>query len=103
MIGQVSRQCRDDGGRRERNAGDGVVQAAQASLGESQSLEHLPQGISVVDAQLRLVAWNRRYAEQFRYPPELLQVGRPIEDLIRYNARRGLLGNEPEEAIRRRL
>ncbi|WP_261370106.1 hybrid sensor histidine kinase/response regulator [Lysobacter antibioticus] len=86
-----------------RNAGDGVVQAAQASLGESQSLEHLPQGISVVDAQLRLVAWNRRYAELFRYPPELLQVGRPIEDLIRYNARRGLLGNEPEEAIRRRL
>lgn len=87
-----------------RNAQDGVVQAArQASLGEGQSLEHLPQGVSVVDSQLRLVAWNQRYAELFRYPPELLQVGRPIEDLIRYNARRGLLGNDPEDAILRRL
>lgn len=87
-----------------RNAQDGVVHAArQASLGEGQSLEHLPQGVSVVDAQLRLVAWNQRYAELFRYPPDLLQVGRPIEDLIRYNARRGLLGSDPEDAIRRRL
>ncbi|SFK84021.1 histidine kinase [Lysobacter sp. cf310] len=87
-----------------RTAQDGVVQAAhRASTGEGQSLEHLPQGVSVVDAQLRLVAWNQRYAELFRYPPELLQVGRPIEDLIRYNARRGLLGDDPEEAIKRRL
>ncbi|WP_196778789.1 hybrid sensor histidine kinase/response regulator [Lysobacter silvisoli] len=87
-----------------RNAQDGLVHAArQASMGEGQSLEHLPQGVSVVDAQLRLVAWNQRYAELFRYPPELLQAGRPIEDLIRYNARRGLLGPDPEEAIRRRL
>lgn len=87
-----------------RTAQDGVVQAAhRASIGESQSLEHLPQGVSVVDAQLRLVAWNQRYAELFRYPPDLLQVGRPIEDLIRYNARRGLLGDDPEDAIRRRL
>lgn len=87
-----------------RTAQDGVVQAAhRASTGEGQSLEHLPQGVSVVDAQLRLVAWNQRYAELFRYPPDLLQVGRPIEDLIRYNARRGLLGDDPEEAIKRRL
>lgn len=87
-----------------RTAQDGIVQAAQASIGESRSLEHLPQGISVVDRQLRLVAWNRRYAELFRYPTELLQVGRPIEDLIRYNVRRGLLGDtDPEEAVRKRL
>ncbi|MBO7941762.1 PAS-domain containing protein, partial [Streptomyces sp. S9] len=80
-----------------------VHAARQASMGEGQSLEHLPQGVSVVDSQLRLVAWNQRYAELFRYPPELLQVGRPIEDLIRFNAKRGLLGIDPEDAIRRRL
>ncbi len=88
-----------------RTAQDGIVQAAQrADAGLSRSLEHLPQGVVIIDAELRLVAWNSRYVELFRFPPELLQVGRPIEDLFRFNARRGLLGPGPaEEAIQRRL
>lgn len=89
-----------------RNAEDGVVAAAErAAVGQSTSLEHLPQGVSVVDAEQRLVAWNRRYVEIFRCPPELMRVGRPIEDLIRHNLRRGLIaaGADPEEAVQRRL
>src|ERR1700693_5425231 len=61
------------------------------------TLEHLPQGVSVVDADLRLVAWNRRYVEIFDYPPDLVQVGRPIEILMRYNAERGLFGRGDAE------
>ena len=88
-----------------RTAQDGIVQAARdADGGLSRSLEHLPQGVVIIDAELRLVAWNSRYAELFRFPPDLLQVGRHIEDLFRHNARRGLLGPGPiEEAIQRRL
>ncbi|MCW1976326.1 hybrid sensor histidine kinase/response regulator [Xanthomonas campestris] len=88
-----------------RTAQDGVVAAAQqANTGLSRSLEHLPQGVVVIDAALNLVAWNSRYVELFRFPAELLQVGRPIEDLFRFNARRGLLGPGPiEAAIERRL
>lgn len=88
-----------------RTAQDGLVQAAQhADTGLSRSLEHLPQGVVIIDAELNLVAWNSRYVELFRFPPELVQVGRPIEDLFRYNARRGLLGPGPiEDAIARRL
>ena len=88
-----------------RTAQDGLVQAAQqADTGLSRSLEHLPQGVVIIDAQLNLVAWNSRYVQLFRYPQDLLQVGRPIEDLLRYNARRGLLGPAPvEAAIQRRL
>ncbi|HET8880891.1 MAG TPA: NahK/ErcS family hybrid sensor histidine kinase/response regulator [Solimonas sp.] len=88
-----------------RTAQDGVVEAARrAALGQSASLEHLPQGVSVVDAELRLVAWNRRYVEIFRYPSELMQTGRPIADLFRFNAQRGLLGDgDEDQAIRRRL
>lgn len=87
------------------SARDGVVLAAErARIGERQSLEHLPQGVSVIDAELRLTAWNRRYVEIFGYPPELIRVGRPIEDLLRYNARRGLLGNhDVDDAVQRRL
>ncbi|RGE42979.1 response regulator [Comamonas testosteroni] len=88
-----------------RTAQDGIVQAAkQADTGLSRSLQHLPQGVVVVDPQLRLVAWNSRYVELFRYPPELMRVGQPIEALIRHNARRGLLGKvNVEQAIERRL
>ncbi len=88
-----------------RTAQDGLVHAAHTSdYGESRSLQHLPQGVCVVDAQLNLVAWNRRYIELFRFPPGFIQVGRPIADVFVYNAKRGLLGPGPiDEAIERRL
>jgi histidine kinase len=64
----------------------------------------LPQGVSVVDSDLRLVAWNRRYVEIFGFPAELVQVGKPIEALIRYNAERGLYGSGDVEAyVQKRL
>jgi histidine kinase len=92
-----------------RTAQDGIVQAAQQAAqqtdtGLSRSLEHLPQSVVIIDAGLNLVAWNSRYVQLFRYPADLMQVGRPIEDLLRHNARRGLLGAGPvEESIERRL
>lgn len=88
-----------------RTAQDSLVEAAQqADAGLSRSLEHLPQGVVIIDGELRLVAWNSRYVELFRFPPGLVKVGRPIEDIFRYNARRGLLGPGPiEAAIERRL
>jgi histidine kinase len=92
-----------------RTAQDGIVQAAQQAAeqtdkGLSRSLEHLPQGVVIIDADLNLVAWNSRYVELFRFPSDLMRVGQPIADLLRHNARRGLLGPGPvEDAIERRL
>ncbi|WP_101927254.1 MULTISPECIES: PAS-domain containing protein [Luteimonas] len=88
-----------------RTAQDGLVAAAQeADTGLSRRLAHLPQGVVIVDADLRIVAWNARYIELFRFPPDLVQVGTSIEAVFRYNARRGLLGPGPvEDAIQRRL
>ncbi len=92
-----------------RTAQDGIVQAAQQAAqqtdtGLSRSLEHLPQGVVIIDADLRLVAWNSRYVQLFRYPADLMQVGQPIEGLLRHNARRGLLGPGPvQDSIERRL
>jgi Na+/proline symporter/CheY-like chemotaxis protein len=76
------------------------------------ALENLPQGVSVVDKDLRLVAWNRRYLELFDYPPALILVGRPIEDVLRFNIERGLIRSQtgrragegdPETQVARRL
>jgi Na+/proline symporter/signal transduction histidine kinase len=68
------------------------------------AIENINQGISVVDQSLRLVAWNRRYLELFNYPDGLIAVGRPIADIIRFNAERGFCGpGEPEVHVARRL
>jgi Na+/proline symporter/signal transduction histidine kinase/CheY-like chemotaxis protein len=68
------------------------------------AIENITQGISVVDQNLQLVAWNRRYLELFEYPEGLIGVGRPIADIIRYNAERGLCGpGDVEEHVTKRL
>ncbi|MCJ1880514.1 MULTISPECIES: PAS domain-containing hybrid sensor histidine kinase/response regulator [Pseudomonas] len=68
------------------------------------AIENITQGISVVDQSLRLVAWNHRYIELFEYPEGLIYVGRPIADIIRYNAERGLCGpGDPDLHVAKRL
>lgn len=71
------------------------------------TLENLDQGVSVVDAQMCLVAWNQRYQQLFDYPAGMLYVGRPVADLIRFNAKRGKIehknNQDLEKAIARRI
>jgi len=79
-------------------------------------VENIEQGISVIDADMRLVAWNQRYVELLNYPIDIVKVGTPIADLIRYNTEQGVivgnslgtqnLNNKDEESnalIERRL
>ncbi|MFC3815647.1 PAS-domain containing protein [Lysobacter sp. GCM10012299] len=85
-----------------------IVGEASADLRFNQrvleaALQNMSQGISVVDAQLRLVAWNRRYVELFGFPPELLQVGRPIAELSRWALQRMPPQGDLERALERRL
>lgn len=68
------------------------------------TLENIDPGVSVVDRELNLVAWNRRYLELFNYPAGMVRVGAPIADLIRYNAERGECGpGEVEDHVEKRL
>lgn len=68
------------------------------------AMENLHEGVSVVDSELRLVAWNRSYLEMFDYPDGLIHIGRPIADVLEFNARRGRLGEgDVRELVERRL
>jgi PAS domain S-box-containing protein len=69
------------------------------------TLDHLSQGISVVDADLRLVSWNRAYVDLLGYPSSMVYLGRPVEELIRFNLERdhGGPGADVEAAVDRRL
>lgn len=65
---------------------------------------NIPEGISAVDQRQRLLVWNQAYADLFQYPPELLQQGRPIADLIRFNQHSGLWGDQQgDDYVQRRL
>jgi signal transduction histidine kinase len=114
VLGAASARLLFDAARRE-NAGDLatvaeiVGEASQALRFNQQvleaALENMSQGISVVDRELRLVAWNRRYAELFGFPPGLLRIGQPIAALARH-ALRHTAAAEPariEPMLERRL
>ena len=67
-------------------------------------LENVSQGISVVDHDQRLVAWNSAYVELFSYPAQLIRLGRPIADLIAHNIARGWIEADDEtDEINRRI
>ena len=84
---------------------DDTTQAIQFNMSALvASLESLEQGISVIDRDLNLVAWNKSYLALFSYPANMIRVGRPVEDLVRYNAQRGECGaGEVELLVQKRL
>ncbi len=64
------------------------------------TIENINQGISVVDQNLRLVVWNQRYLELFRFPDHIIRVGAPMDRIFRYNAHNGEYGpGDPEEHV----
>ncbi|WP_257283534.1 PAS-domain containing protein [Endozoicomonas sp. SESOKO1] len=68
------------------------------------AIEHISMGVSVVDRNLELVAWNQQYLQLFDYPNGLIKVGRPIADMIRHNALKGLCGpGDVDHHVNKRL
>lgn len=67
-------------------------------------INHMTQAVSVVDADMRLVAWNKRYLELFDYPDNFVYIGCPVAHLIRYNAERGECGaGDVEQHVAKRM
>ena len=65
-------------------------------------IEHIPAGITMVDKELRLLAWNDRLREILDFPPELFeQPVVTLESLFRYNVARGEYGDteDPETIV----
>lgn len=56
------------------------------------ALDHINQGLSVVDRQLRVVLTNKKLFELFDFPPELAEPDTSFDAFMRYNAERGEYG-----------
>ncbi|WP_394729997.1 PAS-domain containing protein [Altererythrobacter sp. GH1-8] len=68
------------------------------------AIENIDQGVALVDADMKLVAWNSRYQEMFGLSDAMVTVGTPIEDLIRFNMQRtGMAAEKIEQQVARRL
>jgi Na+/proline symporter/signal transduction histidine kinase len=68
------------------------------------ALDFARQGITVFDRDLRMMAWNREFRDLFDMPAEFLHVGLELEELLRYNAARGIYGpGEPVQQVMSRL
>jgi PAS domain S-box-containing protein len=63
------------------------------------TLENIDQGITMVDANLRAIALNRRFLELLDLPADRFTVGFELEDLFRFNAERGEYGSGDVDAL----
>ncbi len=67
-------------------------------------LSNIDSGISMADADGKIVAYNKKFLEINDFPASLMGSGITYEDLIRFNAERGLYGSgEVEETVAKRL
>ena len=66
-------------------------------------LENIEHGISVVDHEQRLVAWNSAYTDLFNYPDELVRVGQPIAKLISHNIKQGWISGDVSQQAEKRI
>jgi Na+/proline symporter/signal transduction histidine kinase len=72
---------------------DEASAAIQSSRDQLQhALDHAKQGISVFDANLALTAWNREFVDLFDLPPAMLRHGVGLDEIVRFNAGRGVYG-----------
>ncbi|WP_028671373.1 PAS domain-containing hybrid sensor histidine kinase/response regulator [Saccharospirillum impatiens] len=70
----------------------------------SATLENIDHGVSVLDGDMNLVAWNRKYLEMYEYPKGMIRVGAPVETLVRFNAEHGECGpGSADEHVKRRI
>jgi diguanylate cyclase (GGDEF)-like protein/PAS domain S-box-containing protein len=67
-------------------------------------VDHLSQGLTIFDDELRLVLFNRALLTLLDFPPDLVRVGMHISELFYYNAERGEYGpGDVEEQVRNRV
>ena len=83
-------------------------EAAERALEEKTAilettLEHISQGIVMVDADHRVVAHNVHYAELLKLPADLLAGPLPLQALMDFRSRRGDFDGPKAEAERQQL
>jgi Na+/proline symporter/CheY-like chemotaxis protein len=56
------------------------------------ALDHARQGITVLDRDLKILCWNHAFIDLYDLPPGMMKYGVGLDDVVRFNAQRGLYG-----------
>lgn len=56
------------------------------------AINYAKQGITVLDRDLRLLAWNQAFVDLYDLPPNLVRIGVGMDSIVRFNAERGSYG-----------
>lgn len=82
-----------------------VTEQRQRAHEISVLIDNFPGGISMFDRHLKMVVCNQRLREMLDYPADLFANGNPyLEDLFRFNAKRGEYGpGDVEEQVSQRM
>ena len=68
------------------------------------ALDHVRQGIAVLDKDLQLICWNRQFGEILNLPPSLIRVGIELADILRFNGKRSHVAPEQlEEFVHKQI
>jgi diguanylate cyclase (GGDEF)-like protein/PAS domain S-box-containing protein len=61
--------------------------------------ENMSQGLSMFDADGRLVAYNTKYLQMYRLPPERIGLGSSIKEILDLRAREGTFSGDSEQYV----
>jgi Na+/proline symporter/signal transduction histidine kinase/CheY-like chemotaxis protein len=68
------------------------------------AIENVSEGISVIDSELKLVAWNKPYLDIFSYPDDFIYIGCPASQLIHFNLnQQGYFIQDIEQQVAKRI
>jgi PAS domain S-box-containing protein len=77
---------------------------AQKSALLQTTLDHIVEGITVFDADLKLIAFNQVFIDLYKFPPGFIRLGLSYEKMARYMAESGHYGaGDVEEQVRSRV
>jgi len=63
------------------------------------ALDNMPTGLSMFDADGKLLVWNAKYPELYEMPPELIKAGASINAIVAYRKAAGNLETEVEAYV----
>jgi len=68
------------------------------------AIENVSEGISVIDGDLTMVAWNQRYLDIFNYPDNFIYIGCPISKVIHFNiSQQGYFAKDIDFQVKKRI